>query len=130
FPQRTPPILAFIVDWETIIVNFITNSIWALRPFENRKIRIRLREKDNQLHLWFADSGQGISKWAIDHIFDPTFTTKRNDRGDKIGTGMGLAIVEDLVNSYDAKIHAMSPCDLGGAEFYIEIPIPRLASRG
>ena len=130
FPQQTPSILAFIVDWESIIVNFLTNSLWALGSVADRKIRVRIREQDGQLHLWFADNGQGISKGTIDHIFEPTFTTKRNERGDKIGTGMGLTIVEDLIKSYGGKIDAMSPSDLGGAAFHIQVPIPRTASRG
>lgn len=130
FPRNTPPILAFIVDWESIIVNFLTNALWALRPVKKRIIRVRIRQINSQLNLWFADSGQGISKGTIDHIFEPTFSTKRNDRGDKIGTGMGLAIVDDLVKSYGGKVHAISPSDIGGAEFHIEVPIPKLASRG
>lgn len=130
FPKQVRPILAFIVDWESITVNLLTNALWALQPVQKRIIRVRIREVDSRLNVWFADSGHGISKGTIDHIFDPGFTTKRNDRGDKIGTGMGLAIVEDLVKSYSGAIHALPSSDLGGAEFHIQIPIPKLAARG
>ena len=130
FPQHTPPIRAFIVDWESIFVNLLTNAVWALQPVHNREIRVRIREIDGRLNIRFADSGRGISKGTIDHIFEPAFSTKRNDRGDKIGTGMGLAIVEDLVNSYSGNIHVSSPSDLGGAEFHIVAPLPQTPSGG
>jgi len=130
FPQHTPPIRAFIVDWESIFVNLLANAVWALQPVQNREIRVRIREIDGRLNIWFADSGQGISKRTIDHIFEPAFSTKRNQRGDKIGTGMGLAIVEDLVKSYIGNIHVSSPSDLGGAEFHIVVPLPQTPSGG
>ena len=130
FPQHTPPIRAFIVDWESIFVNLLTNAVWALQPVHNREIRVRIREIDGRLNIWFADSGRGISKGTIDHIFEPAFSTKRNERGDKIGTGMGLAIVEDLVKSYSGNIHVSSPSDLGGAEFHIVVPLPQTPSGG
>ena len=130
FPQQVPPILAFVVDWESIAVNLLTNALWALQPVQERIIRVRIREADSRLNVWFADSGHGISKGIIDHIFEPGFTTKRNERGDNIGTGMGLAIVEDLVKSYSGSIRALSTSELGGAEFHIQVPIPKLAARG
>jgi len=130
FPQVIPPILAFVVDWESIIVNLLTNSLWALQSVQERTIRVRIRARDNLLHIWFADNGHGISAGTIHHIFEPGFTTKRNEQGDKIGTGMGLTIVKDLVESYDGKVCASSPSDLGGAEFHIQVNIPKLAARG
>lgn len=130
FSKQTPPIRAFIVDWESIFVNLITNALWALQPVHDREIRVRIREIDGRLNIWFADSGQGISKGTIDHIFEPAFSTKRNDRGDRTGTGMGLAIVEDLVKSYSGNIHVSSPSDLGGAEFHIVVPLSQSKSEG
>ena len=130
FPQQTPAIRAFVVDWESIFVNLVANAVWALQPVRNREIRVRIREIDGRLNIWFADSGQGISKGTIDHIFEPAFSTKRNDRGDRTGTGMGLAIVEDLVKSYSGNIHVSSPSDLGGAEFHIVVPLSQTISGG
>lgn len=119
------PISAFSIDWESIIVNFITNAVWALEdtPAHDRKIRVRLSGDENRLRLSFADSGRGIAAGTDDTIFLPTFSTKRNPKGDIVGTGMGLAIVHNFVESYHGKIHVESPCDLGGAEFHIELPI-------
>jgi len=130
-PAQTPPISAFRIDWESIIINFITNAVWALEniPRAQRKIRVRLQKINNKLQLYFADSGCGIEAGTIDRIFEPTFSTKRNQRGEIIGTGMGLAIVENFVYSYGGIINVESPSDLGGAEFHIQITIPETRGR-
>lgn len=123
--ETIPGVNAFNIDWESIIVNFITNSVWALEntPAEDRKIRVRLSHTDDYLMLDFADSGCGIAAGTEDSIFEPTFTTKRNKKGDLIGTGMGLAIVQIFVESYGGKITLEPRSDLGGAQFVIQIPL-------
>jgi signal transduction histidine kinase len=117
--------MAFSIDWESILINFITNAIHALENVSeiDRKIRIRLSENKEHLRLSFADSGHGLVVGTAERIFLPTFSTKRNRNGDVIGTGMGLAIVQNFVESYGGTIRVESPCDLGGAEFHIEVPL-------
>ncbi len=124
-PDQIPPITAFNIDWESIIVNFITNAVWSLEntPAEKRKIRVRLLVEEDTLTLAFADSGCGIAEGTEDSIFEPTFSTKRNRKGDLFGTGMGLAIVQGFVQSYEGTIRVESPCEIGGAQFIIEIPL-------
>lgn len=126
-------ILAFRIDWESILINLITNAIWALRdtPAERRKIRVSVQEIENRIHIRFADSGCGLEAGTEDMIFLPTFSTKRNRRGEVIGTGMGLTIVKSFVEDYrGGSVDVVSPCDLGGAEFHIQVPVPALALRG
>lgn len=127
FSSPTPAITAFSIDWESILINFITNAIWALNDTskEDRKIRVRLQENNDFLCLSFADSGCGIAAGTVEDIFLPTFSTKRARNGDIVGTGMGLAIVQNFIEAYGGSIHVESPCDLGGAEFHIEVPIAK-----
>jgi len=124
FPAQVPAIHAFYIDWESILVNFITNSVWALEdtPEGKRKIRVRLKHEQNKLILSFADSGHGLAAGTADNIFIPTFSTKRNRDGDVVGTGMGLAIVQNFVEAYNGIMSVESPSELGGAEFHIEVP--------
>ena len=131
-PKKVSPIRAFEIDWESIFVNLITNAVWALEDTsaEQPKIRISMRETKNHLKITFADSGCGLEAGTEDRIFSPTFSTKRNEKGEVTGTGLGLAIVKGFVEDYTGgSIHAESPCDLGGAQFHIQIPIPNLNSR-
>jgi signal transduction histidine kinase len=125
-----PNIRAFRIDWESIFINFATNAKWAIEnnrdPNAARKIRVRAWTDDLWFWVSFADSGFGISSSVLERIFEPVFSTKTNDKGDVIGTGMGLAIVESLVQSYDGSISAVPTSDLGGAEFHIKMPLGKL----
>ena len=124
--EEIAPIKGFEIDWESIFVNFITNSVWAIVESIDRKRKIDLKIKNiaKYLEIKFADSGKGIEKDTEDKIFEPGFSTKRSTKGEVIGTGMGLAIVKNFVESYDnASINVQSPCRLGGAEFTIRIPL-------
>lgn len=97
----------------------------------DRKIRVTIFEEDNYIHIKFADSGCGLAVGTEDKVFVPTFSTRRNERGEQIGTGMGLSIVKDFVESYvGGFIEVESPCDLGGAQFHVRVKVPDLASRG
>lgn len=132
-PSTISPILAFQIDWESIFVNLITNAVWALKntPKDARAIRVKLDETDGFLKIAFADSGCGLAKGTEEHIFLPTFSTKRNKEGEVIGTGMGLTIIKDFIEDHNGgAIEVESPCDLGGAEFHIQVSVPNLADRG
>ena len=131
-PEKVSPIRAFEIDWESIFINLITNAVWALEntKTEQRKIRISMWEAKNYLKITFADSGCGLEAGTEDRIFAPTFSTKRNEKGEIDGTGLGLAIVKGFVEDYTGgSIHVESPCDFGGAQFHIQILIPNLNSR-
>jgi PAS domain S-box-containing protein len=65
-----------------------------------------------------SDTGHGISPEIIDKVFDPYFTTK----GLGTGTGMGLAVVVGIVESYGGTIHLESLPDQG-TTLHVYIPI-------
>ncbi len=120
-----PAIRGFIIDWESIFVNLISNSVWAMEdtPAAKRAISIKMYTTNNIVHVNFADSGKGLEKGTENMIFMPTFSTKRNEKGEQIGTGMGLSIVKSFVEDHaNGSMFVKSPGRLGGAEFDIHIP--------
>lgn len=124
-PDACPPIRAFRIDWESIVLNLTTNAITALKSVaaEDRQILVRIDEIGDDLALTFADSGVGIEAGTETHIFDPMFSTKRNHKGLVEGTGMGLAIVQTFVADHSGgQIEVTSPGRLGGAEFVLRVP--------
>jgi signal transduction histidine kinase len=132
-PATVSPILAFQIDWESIFVNLITNAVWALEntPADAKAIRVKMEETDGFLKIAFADSGCGLASGTEEQIFLATFSTKCNSKGEVIGTGMGLTIVKDFIESHkDGVIHVESPCDLGGVQFHLQVSVPNLADRG
>jgi signal transduction histidine kinase len=125
-PASIAPIRAFEIDWESILINLITNSIHAfekIRGKENRVIRVSLTERKTEVFLSFADSGRGIEAGTEESIFEPMFSTRRNAKGKVEGTGMGLSLVKTFVEDHSGgRIKVVSPGCLGGAEFQICVP--------
>ncbi len=117
---------SYEIDWESILVNMISNSVWAMNktPHEKRLIRISAKNVGSAIEIRFGDSGQGIEKGAESRIFDPMYSTRRDERGNEIGTGMGLSIVRTFINEHSkGEISVIPVSDIGGAEFIIKIPL-------
>ena len=117
---------SYEIDWESIFANLITNACWALEdtPKEQRKISVALRVEEGNGVIEFQDSGRGIEVGTEQHIFNAAFSTKRNKKGDAIGTGMGLAIVKTFVEDHaGGRISLVPKGELGGAKFRIVVPL-------
>ncbi|ENM5833358.1 ATP-binding protein [Vibrio metoecus] len=117
---------SFEIDWESIVINLVTNSTWALEdtPRNERKIKVIFeRVGGNRLKLSFMDSGCGLEAGQEDAIFLPMHSRKVDTRGNSIGTGMGLSIIKGQVEEHmvSGSITAKQYSELGGAGFYIEV---------
>ena len=123
---------AFEIDFESLFINLISNSIYALRrtPKNKRRINVEFvtRNMEKSLKLLINDSGEGIKKIDVGSIFNPMFSTKKNTKGQQLGTGMGLSIVKNIVVDHmGGNIRAVCKSELGGAGFEIKLP---LSTRG
>ena len=125
-PAEPCHIRGYPIDWESVLVNLITNAEWALRERKEiyqRMIRVSLRAEGSFFILTFEDNGIGIPAGMEERIFLPTVSTKRNPSGHVSGTGMGLTIVKNFVEqNTGGKITATAKGELGGALFTIRIP--------
>jgi len=77
-----------------------------------------LKRGRKYVRLKVSDTGTGIPPEIIDSIFDPYFTTKKTGEG----TGMGLAMVQGIVESYGGQITVDSKLD-EGSTFTIYLPL-------
>jgi C4-dicarboxylate-specific signal transduction histidine kinase len=110
--------------WESVLVNLISNASWALstKRAEQRRIRVALHVEGSEVVLTFEDSGIGLEAGTEEDIFRPGVSTKRDDRGRQIGTGMGLTIVRSFVTMNRGTIRASASPALSGARFEIRVP--------
>lgn len=79
-------------------INILNNSKDAIKQNvdneDDRVIIITSKKLDkNSLELKIVDSGGGIDKTVLNHIFEPYFTTKHQS----IGTGLGLSLVDKIL---------------------------------
>ena len=106
------------IDFKMIILNLVQNAIHAMPNGGNLEIKTNTNKE--HIIITIADSGCGIPKTALKHIFEPFYTSSVN--GENKGTGLGLAIVKDLVTKLNAKITVNSTENVGTS---FEITIPR-----
>jgi signal transduction histidine kinase len=124
--ESSTKVSAFEIDIESIFVNLISNSIWALRktPNGSRVISVKVSTEYNSVNISFADSGCGLDAGTEEQIFEPMYSTRMDRKGYVEGTGMGLAIVKSFIDNHtDGDITAIAKGRLGGAEFNIKLPI-------
>ncbi len=116
----------YAMDWESIFMNLIINASWAMEstPLGKRQIQVEMQTQNGFHIVRFDDSGRGLEAGTEEAIFEPTFTTKRNERGEEIGTGLGLTIVRSFVEEHSqGEVKARQQGPLGGASFTITVPV-------
>jgi len=116
-----------------ILINLCSNASHAMMPkgggiLEVSLDNIQIKPEDEiafklklkpafYIKLSVSDTGNGMEEDVIDKIFTPFFTTKTKDEG----SGMGLAIVEKIVKSYNGAIDVKSKPQKG-SRFDIYLP--------
>lgn len=101
------------IDLESIIINMITNAFEQVKARQQKRIQIIFEQRDEDIYLYFEDSGPGVLEDMREEIFKPFITTKED------GIGLGLNIVRDIVTSYGGKVHVEESEELGGAKFVV-----------
>lgn len=115
-----PPITANPSDWVQVWVNIVKNAAEALHDSDvsHPTITIRSEAGRDAIRVAIADNGPGIPAPLQEHIFQPNFTTKKE--GLSFGLGLGLAIVQKIVETYRGRISVDSRP--GSTTFTVEIP--------
>lgn len=116
-----PLIQADSVQMSQVLVNLITNAIHALP--EGGQVTVSTRQKDNTVILAVKDTGTGMPPSVRRKIFEPFFTTKPVGQG----TGLGLSVVQGIIDSHDGSIQVTSTRGKG-SKFEIRLPIKHVQS--
>ncbi len=107
----------------SIFRNLIMNGIDAI-PDSARNARISFtHEVEDELHVFIvSDTGCGINEVDKNHIFSPGFSTKINYETGQINRGLGLSVVQDIVERrLDGKV-TVSSNEGNGTTFWVYIP--------
>ena len=104
-----------------IITNLLSNAVKFTR--ENGLIQLSLSTSHSHATIEVADNGQGISSEFLPHVFDRFRQADGTSTRRYGGLGLGLAIVQHLVELHDGTIRAQSPGEGQGATFTVQIPL-------
>jgi PAS domain S-box-containing protein len=107
--------------WEKIVLNLLSNAFKF--TFEG-EIEVSLRQVDSAVQLTVRDTGTGIPREEIPRLFE-RFHRVQGARGRSYeGSGIGLALVQELVKLHGGRVEVESEVDRGTA-FTITIPLGR-----
>ncbi|MBA3662707.1 MAG: response regulator [Bacteroidetes bacterium] len=104
--------------WEKIVLNLLSNAMKF--TFEGG-VKVLLKEFPNEVELIVEDSGIGISKKELPKIFNRFHRVEGAKSRTFEGSGIGLAIVQDMVKIHSGKIKVEST-EGKGTSFRITIP--------
>jgi two-component system, NtrC family, sensor kinase len=111
-----PSIMADEVQMSQVLVNLITNSVFAMP--DGGEITVTTRSRDDLVSLVVKDTGTGMTPDVKKKIFEPFFTTKPVGQG----TGLGLSVVQGIIDSHQGKINVTTAVNKG-TKFEIVLPI-------
>lgn len=97
-----------------LIINLVLNAVQAL-PASGGTIRVSTHDDGRTVTLRVADSGPGISEDVREHLFEPYVTTKST------GTGVGLALCQQIAATHGGVVTAGRCLELGGACFVVQL---------
>jgi signal transduction histidine kinase len=112
-----PSVSGHPVQIKQILDNLIRNAWDAMADTDLKHLVIRTRLEDKQVVIEVSDTGEGITPDNLKRIFNPDFTTKPVGRG----TGLGLAGVMTMVESYSGAIDVESNPG-SGTTFTVKLP--------
>jgi signal transduction histidine kinase len=120
--QDTSAMLLADTDaFSQIMINLVDNAIKFSTDDDLRRVEISSRVgRNNSLEFSVRDYGPGVPKDQMRKIFELFYRTERELTRETVGTGIGLALVHELVSSMGGTIKArnMNP----GVEFRMEFP--------
>ncbi len=103
---------------EQVIYNLLNNALNYTG--EDKKVIIKVEEDDKDYTIMVIDSGKGIDKKEIDHIFDRYYRSKKNHKRYVYGTGLGLSIVKNILLLHNYPYGVTSKKNKG-TTFYFKI---------
>lgn len=106
-----------------VILNLLENALKFTPP--GGRIALRLRSAAEEVKLFVADTGSGISREFMPHLFEPFW--RASDNAPDSGLGLGLAIVKHVIESHGGRVSVESEGEGKGSEFIVTLPLKEKA---
>ena len=98
--------------FQNIVINGLTYG---------EKIYLKTEKTTNRIIILFDDNGPGIPIEQYANVFKPFYRLDKSRSLNKLGVGLGLAIVEDIVNSHGGNIR-LSKSKFNGLQVKVSLP--------
>lgn len=114
---------------QQVLMNLLVNARQAMQPGGTLRVRVSQNLEEHAAEISVQDSGCGIPAEKLPHIFTRFYTTKSTDAHGQGGTGLGLALCKNIMDTHQGRIRVESAPGRG-TKFTLKFPLaaaPRLA---
>jgi PAS domain S-box-containing protein len=106
---------------QQIVWNMLSNSV-KFTP-KGGRVQVRLERINSHVEIVISDTGKGIEKEFLPHVFDRFRQSDGSMTRRHGGLGLGLAIVRQLVELHGGQVSVSSEGDGQGATFTVSLPV-------
>ena len=104
-----------------MLLNLLDNAV-RYGP-DGQTVRVITESQNGTWRLIVEDQGKGIPAAERERIFEPYYRLNRDARGEKGGSGIGLAVVRGLVEKHGGRVMVADAAAGAGARFSLELPV-------
>lgn len=115
-PDDLPEVFVDADQIRQALLNLLRNAMEAMS--NGGTIRLQARATDEGVEIQVSDEGVGIDAPDLERIFDPFYSTKLT------GTGLGLALCQQIVGEHGGKVRVLSTSS-GGTTIAVHLPHPQ-----
>ena len=108
-------VIAERIQIEQVLSNILRNACEAVSGSDIRRITILALRVGGEILVQIRDSGPGLTDQALEHLFEPLFTTKEG------GVGLGMPICKAIVDAHGGRLWADKQAE-GGAMLSLTLP--------
>ncbi|WP_229313498.1 ATP-binding protein [Larkinella terrae] len=109
---------------EKIVTNILSNAFKFTGPGGSVALSIQTSDDASDLFITLTDTGKGIPEEDLPHIFSPFYQSRKLADDGQPGTGLGLALVNELVKLHKGEIDFASQLNTG-TTISITLPVSR-----
>jgi len=110
FAPHLPKVRGDTGQLEQVFINLIINAAHAIEEKGHGTLTVGTRSgEENTVIAFVEDTGVGMTPETIEKMWKPFFTTKKKGKG----TGLGMAIVKNVIKAHGAEIKVQSQPDIG-----------------
>ncbi|MFI4930113.1 MAG: PAS domain-containing protein [Burkholderiales bacterium] len=116
------PVWADPTRLRQVLLNLLTNAVKYNR--HGGSVQVQAHRLDRQVALRVRDSGRGMTREQLAHVFEPFNRLGLESKGIE-GTGIGLAIIKANVERMGGSVHVQSTPGVGSV-FEVRLPCPAI----
>lgn len=120
-----PSVPLWVQGDETRLVQAVTNLLTNALRFGGEgtiALSVSLDELHRRARLCVEDEGEGMQAETLERVFEPFYQAPQTSERATGGLGLGLAIVQTIVQLHGGEVHAHSEGLGRGSRFTLELP--------